>query len=261
MSSPRHDEHEPGSRVVILAGGRGSRLSPYTTVIPKPLLPVGDSAILEILLGQLAERGFRDVTLAVGYLSHLIEAILGDGSAHGMTIEYYREQKPLGTAGPLTNIRGLDEPFLMMNGDVLTTLNFRDLYRAHVESDSLFTIATHRRVVDTDYGVLHLDGANGRVHNVVGYEEKPKIPFVVSMGVYVANPEVANYIPRGRAFDVPDLVLALLAAGKPVASYVYDGYWLDIGRSDDYERATLDYLKLESGMLDESAPERVVGGP
>jgi NDP-sugar pyrophosphorylase family protein len=252
-------DRSQGSRAVILAGGRGSRLSPYTTVIPKPLLPVGDSAILEIVLRQLRTHGFTDVTLAVGYLSHLIEAILGDGSAHEIAIDYHREHKPLGTAGPLTNIKGLEGPFLMLNGDVLTTLDYRDLYRAHIESGSDFTIATHRRIVDTDYGVLHLDGTNGSVRNVVGYEEKPKIPYVVSMGVYMANPSVLAHIPDGEAFDVPDLVQALLGAGARVGSYLYDGYWLDIGRPEDYQRAAADYEKLQAGSLDQAKATAIEG--
>jgi NDP-sugar pyrophosphorylase family protein len=254
-SARKHDDRRP--RAVILAGGRGSRLSPYTAVIPKPLLPVGGSPILEILVRQLRMHGFTDLTLATGYLSHLIEAILGDGSAHQVTIDYCREREPLGTAGPLTNLTGMDSPFLMINGDVLTTMNFRDLYRAHIGSGSDFTIASHRRIVDTDYGVLHVDGTHRGVRNVIGYEEKPKIPYIVSMGVYVASPEVIAHIPVGRPFDIPDLVLALLDAGRRVSSYLYDGYWLDIGRHEDFEQATADYQKLEQRLLGELSAEDI----
>lgn len=225
----------PGA--VILAGGRGSRLAPYTTVLPKPLLPVGDRAILDIVLRQLATAGFGDVTIAVGHLAHLVQAVLGDGSAHGLRIRYHLEAEPLGTAGPLAHIDGLEETFLTMNGDVLTDLDYGELVDAHRRAGNAMTIATHRRTVETDYGVLHTSGDGGRTQAVVGYEEKPSLHFRVSMGVYVLEPAAVAHVPRDVAFDVPDLVQALLAAGAPVGSFPHDGYWLDIGRHDDYERA------------------------
>jgi NDP-sugar pyrophosphorylase family protein len=225
---------------VILAGGRGSRLAPYTTVIPKPLLPVGDRAILEIVLRQLGAAGVQDVAMAVGHLAHLFEALLGDGSQYGLRVRYYVEQTPLGTAGPLARLDGLDEPFLMMNGDVLTDLDYRALVAAHHDAGNLLTIATHRRTVETDYGILHLDGLRGATGAVNGYEEKPTLDYLVSMGVYVLDPAAIAHVPSDRAFDLPDLVLALLAAGEPVGSLEYDGYWQDIGRHDDYAQASRD---------------------
>jgi len=252
---PDGDEQELPSRAVVLAGGQGSRLRPYTIVLPKPLLPVGDQAILDIVVRQLRARGFTRVTFAVGYLAHLIEAIFADGSEHGVAIDYHHERAPLGTAGALAGISDLDEPFLMLNGDVLTTLDFRELVRVHVASGNVFTIATHRRIVETDYGVLELDGRDGVTRKVTGYQEKPQIPCIVSMGVYVASPEVLRYIPPGERFDVPDLVRRLLDAGEPVGSYLFDGYWLDIGRHDDYQRATADYDALGSLLLGESIVE------
>jgi NDP-mannose synthase len=236
-------------RAVILAGGRGSRLAPYTTVLPKPLMPVGDRAILDIVLRQLRAAGLDDVTLAVGHLAHLIRAVLGDGSAHGVELRYHEEQHALGTAGPLATIGDLDETFLMMNGDVLTTLDFGELVRAHRAAGNLLTIATHRRVVRSDYGVLHTDGRVAATDRVIGYEEKPELPFTVSMGIYVLEPGAVRYVPPDRSFDLPDLVLVLLAAGEPVGSYLYDGYWLDIGREEDYRRALADCDRLLPALL------------
>jgi NDP-sugar pyrophosphorylase family protein len=232
-------------RAVILAGGRGSRLAPYTTVLPKPLLPVGDRAILDVVVRQLRRTGFGDLTIAVGHLAHLIAAVFGDGSGHGVRIAYHEEDSPRGTAGPLASIDGLDETFLMLNGDVLTTLDFRDLYDAHRAAGNALTIATHRREVFIDYGVLHTDRSN----RLVGYDEKPTLAYTVSMGVYALEPSVRAHVPPDRPFDLPDLVHALLAAGEPVGSFPYDGYWLDIGRHDDYEQAIAEFDGLLPRLL------------
>jgi NDP-sugar pyrophosphorylase family protein len=231
---------EMRKRAVILAGGKGTRLAPYTTVIPKPLMPIGDRAILDVVVRQLGSYGFTELVFAVGYLAHLIRAVFGDGSAFGVSITYHEEEEPLGTAGPLALIEGLDQSFIVMNGDVLTSLEYDRLFDVHRESGNALTIATHRRTVRSEYGVLHVHG-DGRLQEVSGYEEKPEIPYIVSMGVYVLEPRALEHIPRGRHFDIPDLVLALLAAGEPVGSYLYDGYWLDIGRHDDYEQALMEY--------------------
>jgi NDP-sugar pyrophosphorylase family protein len=236
-------------KAVILAGGKGSRLAPYTTVLPKPLLPVGDCAILDVVVRQLRDDGFNDLTFAVGYLAHLIRAVFSDGSGHDVSIAYHEEKTPLGTAGALATVEGLDETFLAMNGDVLTALDYGELYRTHQASGNLLTIATHRRVVSTDYGVIHVNGSTGETSQVTGYEEKPEIPYVVSMGVYVAEPEVLSFIPEGEHFDVPELVVSLLEAGKPVGSYLYEGFWLDIGRHDDYELAIAEYEQRKDELF------------
>jgi NDP-sugar pyrophosphorylase family protein len=204
---------------VILAGGKGSRLAPYTTVLPKPLLPVGDRAILEVVLRQLRAAGFGEIVIAVGHLAHLVQAVLGDGTEHGVRIRYLVEDEPLGTAGSLAGIEGLSDTFLMMNGDVLTDLDYMDLVTAHVDAGNVMTIATHEREVATDYGVLHTNGRVGATHAVIAYEEKPRLQYRVSMGVYVLEPAAIGYVPGGEAFDVPDLVQALLRAGEPVGSY------------------------------------------
>jgi NDP-sugar pyrophosphorylase family protein len=227
-------------RAVVLAGGRGSRLAPYTTVLPKPLLPVGERPILEILLRQLGATGFDDVTLAVGHLAHLVRAVVGDGSAHAVSIRYHEEERALGTAGPLATIADLDETFVMVNGDVLTTLDFRTLVRAHQQAGNVLTIATHRRTVRADYGVLHTDGAVGATRRVTGYDEKPELAYTVSMGVYVLEPAAIALLSPGEHCDFPDLVLDLLSRGAAVGSYAYDGYWLDLGREDDFRRAQTD---------------------
>lgn len=228
-------------RAVILAGGRGSRLAPYTTVLPKPLLPVGDRAILDVVVRQLHRAGFDELTLAVGHLAHLIAAVFGDGENHGVRIEYHEEATPRGTAGPLATIDGLDETFLMLNGDVLTTLDFRAFMDAHRAAGNALTIATHRREVYVDYGVLHAEGNGGPTERVTGYEEKPTLVYTVSMGVYALEPSVRRLVPADAPFDLPDLVQALLDAGEPVGSYPYDGYWQDIGRHDDYEQAIAEF--------------------
>lgn len=218
---------------VILAGGRGTRLAPYTSVLPKPLMPVGERAILEIVLGQLSSAGVTDITLCVGYLSHLIRAVIDDHVRGKISVRYVHEGEPLGTAAPLRLVDRLDETFLVMNGDVLTTLDYADLVARHRERGSVLTIATHERKVKIDYGIVHI----GHDDRIVDFEEKPEISASVSMGVYVMEPEALAHIPpEGRA-DFPDLVAALLRAGLPVSSYSYDGLWFDIGRHEDFERA------------------------
>lgn len=227
-------------RAVVLAGGRGSRLAPYTTVLPKPLMPVGERPILEVLLRQLAAAGLDDVTLAVGHLAHLVRAVVGDGSAHGVSVRYHDEERALGTAGPLASIPDLDGTFLLVNGDVLTTLDFRALIAVHREAGNELTIATHRRTVLADYGVLRTDGAVGASRRVIGYDEKPELAYTVSMGVYVLEPAAVARLRPGVPCDFPELVLALLDSGAVVGSYPFDGYWLDIGREDDFRRAQED---------------------
>jgi NDP-sugar pyrophosphorylase family protein len=240
-------------RAVILAGGKGSRLAPYTTVLPKPLLPIGDRSILDVVLRQLAGAGLTDVTIAVGHLAHLVRAVVGDGSRHGARVEYLEEEEPLGTAGSLARIERLDGTFLAMNGDILTTLDPRRLIAAHLDAGNAMTIASHRRAVRADYGVLELDGGPaGETRLLSGYREKPETSLVVSMGIYVLEPRTLTHVPAEGASDIPGLVLALLAAGEPVGSYLYDGYWLDVGRPDDYAVAIAEF----DGLLSQLLPSR-----
>jgi NDP-sugar pyrophosphorylase family protein len=222
-----------GLQTVVLAGGRGTRLAPYTSVLPKPLMPVGDRSILEIVVGQLEDAGIVDIHFCVGYLAHLIQAVLENRENGHVNITYVHERDPLGTAAPLRLVEGLDSTFMVMNGDVLTTLDYRDLVRYHREQGNALTIATHKRSIMIDYGMLHLDVAS----RVREYEEKPEIASPVSMGIYVMEPSVISYIPETGHFDFPELVAALLRADEPVGAYIHEGLWFDIGRQEDYERA------------------------
>ena len=223
-------------RAVVLAGGRGTRLAPFTTVLPKPLMPIGESSILEIVLGQLEACGISDVTLCVGYLSHLIKAVISDRVSGRVNITYVHEKEALGTAGPLRFVEDLTSTFLVMNGDVLTTIRYDALVEHHRKDGNLLTIATRERPIKIDYGVLHL-GMNGSSNRVFSYHEKPELTSVVSMGIYVLEPEVLSHIPEEGAFDFPTLVQSLLAADLPVGAYPYEGLWFDIGQRSDYERA------------------------
>lgn len=220
-------------RAVILAGGKGRRLAPYTISFPKPLVPVGDMPILEIVICQLKRAGFDHVTLAVGHLAELVQAYFGDGRRWGLTIDYSREQTPLGTVGPLTLMDDLPETFLVMNGDVLTTLDYRALVDHHLRSGAVLTIATHRCNTQIDLGVIEF---NGRF-DVTGYREKPVIPYDASMGVYVFSRRVLQACQSGTYVDFPTAVTNLLANGHAVKVYLAAGLWLDIGRESDYAKA------------------------
>jgi NDP-mannose synthase len=227
---------KPSTRAVVLAGGRGTRLAPYTSVLPKPLMPIGERSILELVIERLADCGIVDVTLCVGYLSHLIEAVIGHGVSPEVAIRYVQEEQALGTAAPLRLVEALDDTFVAMNGDILTTLDYGELLRHHRDSGGILTIATHQRPIKIDYGVLHLE-ANESRNRVCRYVEKPHMTATVSMGIYVLEPAALEYIPPDGHFDFPDLVHVLLGAGEPVHAYPYDGLWFDIGRRDDYEQA------------------------
>lgn len=225
-------------KTVILCGGRGTRLAPYTSVLPKPLLPVGERAILEIALERLRNAGFSDIALSVGYLAHLIRAVVDNAPMHGLSIQYVHESEPMGTAAPLRLVEGLDETFLVMNGDVLTTLNFRSLVDFHESHGCQLTIAAHERKTRLDYGVIDVD-ESGQLR---GFSEKPEVTSIVSMGVYVMEPQVLDLIPSNEPFDFPDLVHALTRDGREIGVYRYSGYWRDLGRHEDYEAANTEWL-------------------
>jgi NDP-sugar pyrophosphorylase family protein len=246
-----------GKRAVILAGGKGTRLGPFTTILPKPLLPIGDRAILELLVEQLRVHGITRLTLAVGHLAHLIEAVFGDGSAYGVSIDYHHENEPLGTAGALAGIAGLTEPFLMLNGDVITTLDFAELIEVHHAEGGALTIATQVRRATIDFGVIQLAAGERYVQDVTGYIEKPSSEYAVSMGVYVVSPGLLPLIRPGAYLDFPDLVLQALAAGERVVSFRYDGLWLDIGRHEDYEQAIAASPDLATVLREAAARNRL----
>ncbi|MEV7344326.1 sugar phosphate nucleotidyltransferase [Streptomyces sp. NPDC093544] len=231
---------------VILAGGKGVRLRPYTTALPKPLVPIGDQhAILEIVMRQLAGAGFTTCTIAIGHLGHIIRAYVGNGSQWGLRVGYATEDSPLGTMGPLlTMLDRLPEHFLVMNGDILTDLDFSAVLRSHEESDSPLTIATYARTVSIDFGVLTTEGGK-----VVGFAEKPSMDYRVSMGVYGLSRSTLNGYTPGLPLGFDELVLDLLRAETPPAAYEFDGYWLDIGRPDDYDRANAEFTTRRPALL------------
>jgi NDP-mannose synthase len=232
-------------QAVILAGGKGTRLRPYTTVFPKPLMPVGDQPILEVVIRQLKYHRFTRIVMAVGHLKELIQAFFQDGSPWGVDIQYSFEDKPLGTAGPLKLIRDLDDQFLVMNGDILTNLDFGRFIETHRRSDAVCTIATYPKPVKIDLGVLETrDGK--RVSN---YIEKPVLHYNVSMGIYAFNRRVMDYIPDNAYFDFPNLILRLIEKKQTVLSYPFDGLWLDIGHPEDYEEAAQTFEKNKSEFL------------
>ena len=234
-------------KAVILAGGKGTRLAPYTTVLPKPLMPIGDMPILEIVLRQMANYGFKEVTLAVGYLAELLMAYCGDGSKFGISVDYSREEHPLGTAGPIALVSNLDDTFLVMNGDLLTTLDYGEMYRYHKERKAIATLAAYQREVKIDLGVIDIDDDDW----VKDYIEKPTYKYSVSTGVYIFEPQVLDFIIPDQRLDLPELVLRLIDQGHPVNVYRFDGYWLDIGRHDDYEKANDQFSANRDAFLPE----------
>lgn len=229
-------------RAVILAGGKGTRLRPYTTLIPKPLVPLGGRySILEIVIMQLAKAGFTHVTLAVNHLEHLIKAYFGEGSRWGIRIDYSLEDKPLSTIGPLTLIDDLPDNFLVMNGDILCDLDYGAFFRAHVDSGCDVSVSAYRREVKVDFGVLQYDAAS---HELRGFVEKPTYHFDVSMGIYCINRRVIHSLPRGEPYGFDNLMLDSIKTSGRVRIRPFDGYWLDIGRPDDYEVADENFPAL-----------------
>jgi len=227
-------------KVVILAGGKGTRLAPYTTILPKPLVPVADLPIVEILLRQLAFHGFSHITLSIGHLGELIQAYFAANTRlpADVRLSYVVEPEPLGTAGSLGLVTGLTETFLVTNGDVLTTMDFRRLVAYHRAQAAALTIAMHQKEVPIDLGVMEVDEGS----RVVAYREKPILHYLVSMGIYVYEPSVLAFIPQGRYLDFPALVATLLHEGQTVAAYRSDAFWLDVGRHEDFARATDEFL-------------------
>ncbi len=221
-------------QVVIMAGGTGQRLRPYTTVLPKPLMPIGDMSVLEALLRQLHSHGFRRVTLAVSYLAELIEALCGDGSRFGLEIRYSREREPLSTAGPLKLVEGLADTFVVLNGDTLTSLDFGDFLRFHRRCGAAATVATRRRKWEVEFGVVEAadDGS------LLSYIEKPSFEHSVGIGIVVLEPRALDHIDAGERLDMPSLLLRLKEAGEPVFAYESECLWLDLSREEDHPGAT-----------------------
>ena len=231
-------------RAVILAGGEGTRLRPYTTVLPKPLMPIGEYPILEVILRQLSAQGFDHITLAVNHQAEIVRAFCGDGARWGVRIDYSLETMPLSTIAPLCLIPDLPDNFLLMNGDVLTDLRFGNLFDEHVAAKRNFTIAASERTHIVDYGVLHTSG-----EHLSGFEEKPRFQYLVSMGVYIVNRAVLKNVPAGRAYGFDNLMLDMLKHGQNVYVERYKGYWLDIGRVEDYMRAVEEFGERRRELL------------
>jgi NDP-sugar pyrophosphorylase family protein len=232
-------------RVVVLAGGKGTRLRPYTVVFPKPLMPIGEYPILEVIVRQLVSAGFDHITMAVNHQADLIKAFFGDGKKWQIKIDYSLEDQPLGTMGPLKIIKDLPPHFLVMNGDILTDLDFAAFYKQHTLSGSIFSVSSSVREQVSDYGVLGVDGN----HLLTSFLEKPKSLINVSMGVYMLSREVLNHIPEGKPFGFDQLMLKLIENKIPVKVRAHSGHWLDIGRADDYMKAIDDFENIKDVFL------------
>ncbi|MBZ5552571.1 MAG: NTP transferase domain-containing protein [Acidobacteriia bacterium] len=232
-------------RAVILAGGKGTRLKPYTTSLPKPLMPInGELPILEIVLKQLKRDGFTRVTLAVSHLAEIIMAFCADGRKWGLAIDYSMEKAPLSTIGPLTLIEDLPEYFLLMNGDILTDLRFNALVEAHVQSGADVTVGTFKRSVKMDFGVIEYAD-----RCICTFQEKPVYHFDVSMGIYVINRKVIDALQKNQPYGFDNLMLDGIKNGMNMRAFPYDGFWLDIGRPDDYDLANEQYESLKDRFL------------
>lgn len=242
---------EDGKHAVILAGGQGVRLRPYTTSIPKPLVPIGgEMSILEIVLRQLRAHGFTSATLAIGHLGQIIRAYVGDGSAWDIDVTFHLEQEPLGTIGPLLYMKDdLPETFLVMNGDILTDLNYRALMDEHTMFDADVTVATYSREVKIDFGVLEISQSR-----ITEFREKPSLGYSVSMGVYGMSRRVLDRYSQGTSMGFDTLMLDQLDMNRAPRSFAFNGYWLDIGRPDDYDRANSEFAQRRNQLLPSRAP-------
>lgn len=226
---------------VILAGGKGTRLRPYTSLLPKPLVPIGgEKAVLELIIEQLARDGVTRITIAVNHLAHLIMSFIGDGKRWGISVEYSLEDEPLGTIGPLKLIRDLPEHFLVLNGDIITDLSFKDLYEAHVARSSSVTVATFKRLQKIDYGVIETDDRR----MIVGFREKPEQWYQVSMGAYVLSRKILDAVPSGTLYGFDNLMYECIARQQLASSYLWEGFWLDIGRPEDYDYCNQNYAEI-----------------
>lgn len=231
-------------RAVILAGGKGTRLRPYTIELPKPLVPIGDYPILEIIIRQLARNGFDHITITVNHQADMIKTYFGDGTKWNMKIDYSLEEKPLSTMGPLSLISDLPDHFLVMNGDILTDINYSDFYETHVADNNIFTISSYVREHVNLYGVLESDANN----KLTDFKEKPVTRFEVSMGIYMLSKAIMEHIPHNEPYGFDHLMLDLIKAKKNASVRPFDGYWLDIGRPDDYMMA-IDEFEKNKGLF------------
>jgi len=230
-------------KAIILAGGLGNRLKPFTEVIPKPLLPIGEKSVLEIQIERLKQYGIDEIFLATNYKSEYIEGFFGNGSRYGVSLTISKEEKPLGTAGPLYLLKErLTEPFIVMNGDVLTLIDFGKLYEFAISRESLLTIAIKKEITPFAFGNIYFEG-----DLVTGIEEKPDIIMYILAGIYVIKPAIFKYFPKDEYYGMDVLIKDMLKVGEPVTKYEMSEYWLDIGRINDYEKAQTIYNKYFNG--------------
>ena len=239
-------------RVIIQAGGQGTRLLPYTTVLPKPLMPVGDMPILEIMIRQLVHQGFDRITITLGHLGHLIMAVVGDGRRLGARIEYVHEESPRGTIGAVTLVKHLDGPFLVMNGDLLTDFDYDDFLNDHLKSRAALSVGVYHKPVPVSLGVFDLEGD----YRIVGFREKPTLALPCSMGIYAFDPSLLELVPPSGMFGFDDLMAACLERSVHMRAHPFEGFWLDIGRPEDYAAATRLLQEHRSRLLPEEGAAR-----
>lgn len=232
-------------QAIILAGGKGKRLRPYTATIPKPLVPIGDFPILEIVVKQLKYYGIKDIVISTGHLAELVEAYFRDGGKWGVSIRYVRELEPLGTAGAIKNISGLEDNFIVMNGDILTNINYKELFSFHLKHKGIATIATAQREVFIDFGVIESD----KELKLTDYIEKPKYFKHVSAGINVFNKKCKKYINDVETFGMPELMLRMRDNCEKIYCYHANFYWLDIGRVEDFQKAQIEFEKNKKKFI------------
>jgi len=228
-------------QAVLVAGGKGKRLQPYTFVIPKPLVPIGNVPIMEVIIKQLVKYGFKKIHVCIGYMGELIQSYFGDGSKYNVAITYSHEEKPLGTVGPITLVKSLDDHFLVMNGDTLCDIDYRDLLNQHKKSGCNLTIATYAKKVKIELGVMEFD----QNKKLKAYIEKPTLQYVVSTGIYAMSKEILSLIPFNEYFDFPSLVKMLLEKGDNVHTIEHKGIWHDLGSIENFDSALEDFSTIE----------------
>ncbi len=232
-------------QAIILAGGKGTRLRPYTATIPKPLVPVGEYPILDIIIRQLRYYRINEIIVLTGYLAELIEAYFRKGAKWGVKIRYVREDKALGTAGAIKNVNGLEDNFITMNGDILTDLNYHHLYAFHMRYKATATISVVKREIINDYGVVTMNND----YRLIEYNEKPKHFDYVSIGINVLNKKCKKYITKGESLGIPELVWRMREKEEDIYCYKSDSYWLDIGKIDDFNKAQEEFEAHEGKFI------------
>lgn len=227
-------------QAVLVAGGKGKRLQPYTLTIPKPLIPIGNEPIMEVIIRQLLKCGFNKIHVCIGYMGELIQSYFGNGSKYNISITYSHETKPLGTVGPIALVDSLEDHFIVMNGDTLCDINYENFLNLHAKSGSPLTIATYAKKVKIELGVMEFDSDN----KLKAYIEKPTLPYNVSTGIYAMSREILSFIPKNEYFDFPTLVKLLLEKKIGVQTIEHKGVWHDLGSIESFESALEDYNKL-----------------